>query len=261
VPYLLPGEPVSAKKEPILLLPQEGRVQAVGWHPTDPDRLVTFSAESGLVFWSLASGTPEVTEQIPVTNQREDGYGVQSMFYWLPERDTLGVIPSGDMLAFDPQLDHLPAVNGFNYPRLMQLSEGQAIQYSQSGETVAVDAPTPLMGIHRLASDFSGIIAGDNAESATVYYYVDAKSGRVVPLEMPEDWFTPYAADARNGVAFLGSMFSCCMTVVSTEDGQIIDRFYGTAVSLAISADGRRLATTSAGMTAIWDISEYMGGE
>ena len=65
----------------------------------------------------------------------------------------------------------------------------------------------------------------------------------------------------EDGVAFLGSRVSCCIEVISTEDRHLIDQFYGTAVSLAISADGRRLATTSAGMTAIWDISAYMAEE
>jgi hypothetical protein len=260
MPYLSPGEPVSAKKEPVMLLPQDGRVQAVGWHPTDPDRLVTFSADTGLVFWSLAGGMSKVTEQIPVKYPREEIYQIDGTLYWLPERSTVAINRNGDMFAFDPQLDHLPALNGFDYPRLVRLSEGQAIQYSQSGETVELNTASPLAESYLLASDFSGFITGDDVDHTNNFLYVDNTNGRVVPLETIGLVSTIYSVstDVRYGVAFLGSIYDCCVTVVSTEDGHLIDQFYGTAVSLAISADGRRLATTSAGMTAIWDISEYL---
>jgi WD40 repeat protein len=184
-PYLSPGEPVSALKEPVLLLPQAGYVRAVGWHPTDPDRLVTFSADGGLIFWSLANDDPQITEQIPVKYLREELYQVEGTLYWMPESDVVVVFKNGGLHILDPQLDHLPVFDG-------------------------------------------------------------------------DEGFTPYAADARDGVAFVGSRYSCCIAVISTEDRHLVDQFYGTAVSLAISADGRRLATTSAGMTAIWDISEYL---
>ena len=94
-------------------------------------------------------------------------------------------------------------------------------------------------------------------ESRSLAYYVDTQSGRRVKLDTPTNWFAP-TADARGGLAAIGNIYDDYIVIVSTEDGRIIDRFYGTAGSLAISAAGRRLATTSAGMTAFWDISEYL---
>jgi hypothetical protein len=69
------------------------------------------------------------------------------------------------------------------------------------------------------------------------------------------------ATDARDGIAALGYLYNSHIIVASTTTGRVIDRFYGTAYSLALSADRRRLATTSQGMTAIWDVAEYLGVE
>src|SRR5690606_26137844 len=53
IPHLATGQPTSVKKDPMFILPQKGIVDGVGWHPNDPDQLVTHSREDGLIFWSL----------------------------------------------------------------------------------------------------------------------------------------------------------------------------------------------------------------
>lgn len=230
VPYLAPSQPISSIKDPIFILPQDGRVDAVGWHPTDPNQLVTYSHEGGLIYWSLASGQPEIIEHIGGDLPYIDVLSRRKL-HWLPEQDALAIYVRGELLRVDVQTGTLQPLDSVDYP---------------------------------VTSDMTGYVIFEREEidneSRSLAYYIDTQSGRRVKLDTPTNWFAP-TADARGGLAAIGNIYDDYIVIVSTEDGRTIDRFYGTAVSLAISADERRLATTSAGMTAIWDISEYLPTE
>jgi hypothetical protein len=263
VPYLAPSQPVSFSKDPLFILPQDGRVDAVGWHPADPNQLVTYSREGGLIYWSVASGHPEITEHIGGDLPYIDGLSRRKL-HWLPEQDALAIYVRGKLLRVDVQTGILQPLDDVDYPVLAPSDNPTEIRYTLSEDVVRLETDDQLGMGHILTSDMTGYIIVDEQQFDTglqsLAYYVDAKSGRVAKLDIPTNFFAR-TADAKGGLAAFGSIYDDYIVIVSTENGHIIDRFHGTAVSLAISADGRRLATTSAGMTAIWDISEYIGEE
>jgi WD40 repeat protein len=263
VPYLAPSQPVSFIKDPLFILPQDGRVDAVGWHPTDPNQLVTYSYKGGLTYWSLATGQPEIPQHIggdlPYIDVLSD-----RPIHWLPDQDALAIYVRGELLRVDVQTGTLQPVDDVDYPVLAPSDNPTEVRYVESGNTLPLATDDQLGAGHILTSDMTGYVTFDTEQIDTglqsLTYYVDAKSGRVAKLDIPTNFFAR-TADAKGGLAALGNIYDDHIVIVSTEDGHLIDRFYGTAVSLAISADGRRLATTSAGMTAIWDISEYITPE
>jgi WD40 repeat protein len=261
--HLSPGEPVSAKKEPALLLPQEESYQAVGWHPTDPDRLVTYSRESdALTFWSLANGQPQVTSIADVTIVPLRPFG--GLLYWMPDQNAVAFYHEENLLLWQVDLTTGDTVSGIalDFPVLTNIDGVPTIQYPASGKVITVGTDLGEPWYARPTSDLSAFIVMGRTNDLPIYYYVDAVTGEVTTFDQSFHLtFDPLAWDASHGIAVLGSVFHCCVAVMSTEDGHVIDKFYATPSGLAISADGRRLATTSEGMTAIWDISEYMGEE
>jgi WD40 repeat protein len=261
VPYLAPSQPVSFIKEPLFILPQDGRVDAVGWHPTDPNRLVTYSYRGGLTYWSLESGQPEITKHIGGDLPYIEDLSDRQILHWLPDQNALAIYVRGELLRVDVQTGMLQPLDNVDYPVLAPSDNPTEIRYTLSGDVLRLETDDQLGEKHILTSNMTGYIILDTERIDTglqsLAYYVDAKSGRVAKLDIPTKFFAR-TEDAKGGLAALGSVYDDYIVIVSTEDGHLIDQFYGTAVSLAISADGRRLATTSAGMTAIWDISEYL---
>lgn len=175
VPLLSIGQPYSAIQTPIYVIPQAGNYIGIGWHPTDPNRFVTYSEADDLIFWSLETGQPQITEKRDVSESYASPFPSGLYLSWLPNTDEIVTQPMSP--PFDSQL-----------------------------------------------------------EGVTNYAFNDAHS-RVI---------------------FEGNIYSPFIAVLDKDNGLRIDQFYGTAYSLALSADGRWLATTSAGKVSIWDVSEYL---
>jgi hypothetical protein len=147
---------------------------------------------------------------------------------------------------------------GLAYPLLVTEGDQAAIQDSVSGELTPLNVMLPWRYASHLTSGRDGLFFNGGGTDTLPLYYVDATTGALTQFELGREFG---ATDARDGIAALGYLYNSHIIVASTTTGRVIDRFYGTAFSLALSADRRRLATTSQGMTAIWDVAEYLGVE
>lgn len=255
LPHLAVGQATSVKKEPVITLMQSGNVTGIGWHPTNPHQLVTYASSDGFTFWSLESNVPQIIDQIttPTINiPLSLHHGIP--LFWLPERNIVAVYNQGILYEIETGTGNFVQLPDISYPMLVSEEDGLYIQYTQSEDVVPID----LNNIQRfypqiLTSNQAAfiVVAGDEANTAT--YYIDALTGETTSLDAE----TYYSADARNGIAVLGSVYNCCVTVINTNTGNKIDEFFATAHALGLSADGQFLATTSDGMTMIWDMSEY----
>ncbi|MCB9450558.1 MAG: hypothetical protein H6672_03915 [Anaerolineaceae bacterium] len=263
VPYLNPGQPDSIKKDPIFVLPLAGGLSGVGWHPTDPDQFVTYSTESGLTFWTLADNTPEITRQTMPTEPIPLQFPQGLKLFWLPEKNLVAFEEKGVLHYVDAITGSSASVTNIEYPILVVTDEEVTIHYAVSDRVLRLDTHDTaftfrsFLTSNRTAFLVSGINPDDNMPN--IPYYINAHTGGITQLAVQDDFF--YTADTQDSIATLGSLYSCCIEVINTRTGNMIDEFYGTAFSLALSSDGRRLATTSWGMVAIWDMSEYVGDE
>jgi hypothetical protein len=258
LPYLSPGQPTSVKKDPIFTLvhPLMEDVFGVGWHPTDPDQLVTYATEAGLVFWSLAGEEPEITRQI-MSSTPLPGYNWTVNLAWLPDRDIVAFYTTAGMLM---QMDDITGesipVEGVAYPLLEESADGYILRDAATGTITPLHVDTgctPIRGALPV-NESSLIVYVDDDEFSVCL--ADAMAGAIIPLdinEMPVN----LRGDVSGSSAAFSSIYARYITIVSTETGAVLDRFYGTAAALAISSDGRRLATTARGITNIWDVSGY----
>ncbi|MBZ0304348.1 MAG: hypothetical protein K8J31_31720 [Anaerolineae bacterium] len=259
IPYLPPGQPTSLKKDPIFTLPQAGRIYGVGWHPTDPNQLVTYSEEEGIVFWLLAADKPEITDQIIPAAPFPSQFPVGLKLFWLPEQDLVAFYEDGDLHYMDAATGNILPVEGVEYPLFTPTDAGASIHYSLSDDVLRLDTEGIALGrpFALTSNRIAFIIAGD--QGSDNLYYINAYTGEMTRLRVPAG--TYYTVDASSDVAALGSVYNCCILMVNTDTGNVVDEFYGTALSLALSFDGRRLATTSREMIAIWDVSEDVSEE
>jgi WD40 repeat protein len=241
VPHLPPGQSKSTKKEPIFILPHDGRVYYIGWHPSDSDRLVMLS--DGLIFWSLKDGEPKITDRIVPRTLPQNTHPGGLPLFWLPERELVMFYDFRTWQGVSTRSGEIVPIEEIRLPVYPE-------EYLDDARFGLPRIPTSDLAAYIV----SGVRSNDDP------YYIDVSTKRVLTLDIEgtDEYVNLYTADARKGIAVIGALYDCCVTVFSTDDGRQLGRFYGTAVSLAISADGRRLATTSAGMTAIWDISEYL---
>ena len=263
IPYLAPGQATSLKKEPVFILPQAGyRVEGVGWHSTDPDQLVTYSVEDGLIFWSLAGDEPEIIEQI-TSIEFPFSFPTGMKLFWMPEQEIVAFDRNGGFFYVISDTGELAPVESVEVPTLVSDEDGHVFIFDPVDDTTIQLSTDLVVGTDQLVlrnSDNEGFIVLSGRDYSENAQYINSNTGAVTPLDVTSDLWT---SDADNDIqiAAFGSIYNCCVTIVSIETGEIIDQFYGTAYSLALSADGKRLATTSAGMTAIWDMSEYLSDD
>jgi WD40 repeat protein len=260
IPHLQPGQPSSVKKEPIAMLRQTGQINGVTWHPEDSDRLVTYSEEDGMVFWSFAGDEPEIIGQTTLRQPfpQPDSGSSGLLLFWLPEQNIVAFL-QGNMLYYqDEQTGEARPVESVSYPIWSERNEVFSIRYSQSGIVRQLNTSEFTPGYPRfLTPNLRGFIVHSREIWAgqPSIHYIDALTGNTALLS---EGGVAHAADANAGIAALANTYDCCITVVSIATGQVIDEFYATAHSLALSADGRRLATAALDMTNIWDVSEYL---
>jgi hypothetical protein len=257
LPHLAPGQAASLKPDPIFILPQEGPVTAVGWHPTDLNQLVAYSYDSGFVFWSLAGEAPTITRQLPPL---PFWTSYPHNLHWLPESDTVYVKTVDELQQFDPETAEWYPVNDFSYPMHGKNEDGTTFIQTENGGIITLasgELPNYRWFLNS-ARDGWVVLSPEPLNDTTDAYYVDGLTGVITPFEESPDWWTHIANDAANGIAALSGIYIPTITIVDVTTGTIMDEFYGTGISLALSPDGRRLATTSAGMVAIWDMAAYV---
>ncbi len=255
IPHLAPGQVVSVKKEPIFTLPQLGVVLGIGWHPTDPDQLVTYSQEEGLLFWSLAEGKPVITDRIVPPTAFPPMFPVDLKLFWLPEQNIVAFFERGMLYYIDFVTGDIIPVEDIDYPTLETNEAGVFV--GEMRVEIHLEPERDLNARRMLTSGRDGFIVS-RGDYDYFMSYINADTGAVTHLDVSSYL---WATDARHNIAAFGSVYDCCVTIASTETGAAIDEFYGTAYSLALSADGRRLATTSRGLTSIWDMSAYLQDE
>jgi hypothetical protein len=82
VAYLPNGQEVSPLSEPMLTIPTQTLVYALGWHPTDNNQLVMID-DGGLVFWSLDGETPSITARVKPMMPLPQDFGQGQVLHWL----------------------------------------------------------------------------------------------------------------------------------------------------------------------------------
>jgi hypothetical protein len=197
VPYLSPGQAVSVKKEPIFILPQDGRVQAVGWHPTDPNLLVTYAPATGMVFWSLAGNRPEIFDYRESALPYTDTFPVGAPLFWVPVQDTIAFYDGNALQRIDLKTSAWRQVEGVEYPILAGSPDAPTIQFSISDDVVALETDVHFGRLRILTSDHTGFVVTEDDDYEVSAFFVEVVTGRVVELEMPDDRFVPYAANAH----------------------------------------------------------------
>ncbi|MEO1286496.1 MAG: hypothetical protein AAFV93_01905 [Chloroflexota bacterium] len=230
IPYLSQDTQTrSLKKDPIVTLPASGRLLGVGWHPTDPNQLLVYDVEGQLTFWSIEDGIPRITDEISIQAVQLGFYFPDGMkVHWFPEIDEV-LFSAGDMLhtVDNETAEFVPISNLLvNYPQLN----------------------TDIEADWRLAANLNGFMSLDPAR------YLNAETGQISEFDFDGLNST---MDANSEIAVVGYQYNCCINVYNLEDGRLIDTFFATAFSLALSPDGQRLATTSVQQVNIWDMSDY----
>lgn len=253
--YLSPGQSTSFKPDATYTLIQEGLVQVVGWHPSDHNQLVTYSSEAGLIFWSLADGAPKITGHATVDIAGEVDFSEGMRLLWLPAQHAVGFYAFTHVVWFDLETGAHIELEGVNYPFSVRTGTSWEMRCSASNSSMMIDGDSfPYEGPQMLTcGQVSQLLFW--GWSFNPGDHVNLTTGESIALQVNGDFTT---GDAQNGIAALAGIRNCCISVASTETGELINEFYGTAYSLALSADARWLATTSRGMTAIWDMSEYV---
>ncbi|MCU0462937.1 MAG: hypothetical protein MUF38_00020 [Anaerolineae bacterium] len=249
IPYLSPGQPRSLKTDPIYTLTQQGQVRAVGWHPTDPNQLVTYSDEAGLVFWSL-EGQPHITRQVMPTHLFPTHSSFQRglKLVWMPERDQVGFSQGLEIYILDEETGEPITLSSVERATVETLLLDYLAQQPETDDLLHMSQ------VHlALSSDRSVVFAWDTRNAPDLTYLVNLADHQIVSLKDGQ-YRNIFVADVRFGIMAAGGIYEDTILIFDAQTGQLIDEWDGTGLSLAISSDGRWLATTSNGMTSIWEL-------
>lgn len=252
--YLNQGEANVGLKTASVVAAHEGYFSLVGWHPTEPDQLVTFSDEEGLTFWSLADGTLQVIDRQPFAAPYIEEYPIGPTLTWLPEQNRVALYRAGELVYYDAAANQTTPLTDVSYPSFTQTDKETIIRDALSGEEVTHPARISAGDFPRIwTTDQAGLLVL-NGNTGDINLYIDTATGEITPLEGE---MYALSGDSSQGLVALGSVYQPYIQFFNAEDGTLIDQFYGTAFSIALSPDGGRMATTSAGKLSIWDVTEY----
>lgn len=198
----------------------------------EPEAVMILTGQFALVGWH-----PTDPDQFVVYSD-EDGLVFWSMAEGMPQ-------PSRQVAIALPLISDYPVGQVLHW-----LPDQDRVAVYVGGEMVSFDLTT---GNSEPLSDFDGTVLGMGESTTAVLQH--AQTGEQFSFDESVDIT---AGDIGGDLAVLGGVYGCCIRVFEAESGALIDQFYGTAYSLALSPDGRWLATTSAGKVSLWDMSGYL---
>lgn len=215
-----------------------------------------FLPEQALAY--LGAGSPQTALKAPI--HTVSIVGRFALVGWHPTDSNRFVVYSDeDGLIFWALTDGGPSITAqvdVELPLGMEYPIGQVLRWFPEQERVAVYAGGEVFGVDlsnpqvRVLSDVP-MTALVWTETSVVLQ--DVLTGEQFPFDVAIDTSTG-DMDDRNAV--FSGVYGCCVQVFDVASGALIEQFYATAYSLALSPDGRWLATTSAGKVSLWALSD-----